>query len=430
MRSITGYEMLWLFFLYSFAGWVLETIVAAVKQKKFVNRGLINGPLCIIYGCSALIISVGLQELTGFWLFLFSAVYASVVEWIGVKLMERAHHRRWWNHSRIMWNLDGYVSVPTAVVWGILGYSIVTWGNTLFLKCYALLPTGIAKVIVLISLGCLCLDILASYILMRGNSKRVQEWEMTNEAFDEISSRLGGLIEQKVERRLKNAYPKSVLAEKEKPTVFAQGCGFYKIVWLFIIGSLLGDITETIFCRIRAGVWMSRSSLIWGPFSIVWGFAIAAVTMLLYKYKDRGNTMLFIAGTLLGGAYEYLCSVLSELVFGQVFWDYSKLPFNLGGRINLLYCFFWGIAAVVWFQCLYPPISNAIEKIAIKPGVVISWILIIFMSCNMIASFGALVRYDQRSKGVKATMKWQTWMDTHYNDQKMKLIYPNGKKVS
>ena len=33
-------------------------------------------------------------------------------------------------------------------------------------------------------------------------------------------------------------------------------------------------------------------------------------------------------------AYEYLCSVFTEIVFGAVFWDYSALPFNLGGRIN------------------------------------------------------------------------------------------------
>lgn len=38
------------------------------------------------------------------------------------------------------------------------------------------------------------------------------------------------------------------------------------------------------------GVWMSRSSVVWGPFSIVWGLAIALVTALLYKYKDRSNT--------------------------------------------------------------------------------------------------------------------------------------------
>lgn len=92
-----------------------------------------------------------------------------------------------------------------------------------------------------------------------------------------------------------------------------------------MIGAFLGDITETIFCRVTAGVWMSRSSVVWGPFSIVWGLAIALVTALLYKYKDKGDRFLFLTGTLLGGAYEYFCSVFTELVFGKVFWDYSKI---------------------------------------------------------------------------------------------------------
>lgn len=38
------------------------------------------------------------------------------------------------------------------------------------------------------------------------------------------------------------------------------------------------DIVETVFCRITMGYWMSRSSLVWGPFSIVWGLALALVT--------------------------------------------------------------------------------------------------------------------------------------------------------
>ena len=84
---------------------------------------------------------------------------------------------------------------------------------------------------------------------------------------------------------------------------------------------------------------MRRSSVIWGQFSIVWGLAIAIVTAMLYKYREKSDSFLFIMGTCLGGAYEYLCSVFTEIVFGKIFWDYSKIPFNLGGRINLLYCY-------------------------------------------------------------------------------------------
>ena len=146
------------------------------------------------------------------------------------------------------------------------------------------------------------------------------------------------------------------------------GCGFYKLACLFFLGSLLGDITETIFCYITMGELMSRSSVVYGPFSIVWGMGCVLLTLILYQYRERSDSFIFLFGTFLGGAYEYICSVLGELFFGTIFWDYSGIPFNLGGRINLLYCFFWGIAAVVWMKFLYPRLSALIERIPVKTG--------------------------------------------------------------
>ena len=81
---------------------------------------------------------------------------------------------------------------------------------------------------------------------------------------------------------------------------------------------------------------MSRSSVIYGPFSIVWGLGCAFLTLLLYRYRNKSDSTIFLAGTLLGGAYEYICSVFTEMVFGTIFWDYSGFAFNLGGRINLV----------------------------------------------------------------------------------------------
>lgn len=57
------YLVLWLFFLYSFAGWFLETGFSILLKKRMINRGVLNGPLCTIYGVTALIISIGFSEL-------------------------------------------------------------------------------------------------------------------------------------------------------------------------------------------------------------------------------------------------------------------------------------------------------------------------------------------------------------------------------
>ena len=44
---------LW-FLIYSFAGWAWETIITSIPQRRFVNRGFLNGPYCPIYGVGAL----------------------------------------------------------------------------------------------------------------------------------------------------------------------------------------------------------------------------------------------------------------------------------------------------------------------------------------------------------------------------------------
>ncbi len=425
------YELIWLFLIYSFLGWMLETILAATEQRRFVNRGLINGPLCTIYGVPIVILTIFGQELPLFWLFLGAMIVATVTEWISGHMIERFYHERWWDYSNVKWNLDGYICLPASLVWGVLGTISMRWGNGLLIRLYGFLPEGIGHLLVWILAGMLVLDVTATIFALSGIGRSTQKWEAVDSWFTSISLRIGQWLYGHVDRRIHRAYPKTVQVEKPQrdKTVFAAGCCMQKLVWLFFIGCLLGDITETIFCRITAGVWMSRSSLVWGPFSIVWGFAIAAVTDLLYKYKDRSDRFLFLMGTALGGAYEYLCSVLSEMVFGTVFWDYSEIPFNLGGRINLLYCFFWGFAAVAWFKIFYPVISGWIEKLPICAGRILTWVIVVFMCCNMAVSTMALIRSNERSQGIPATQSWQQTMDERFPDERMEKIYPNAIKV-
>lgn len=425
------YELIWLFLIYSFLGWMLETILAATEQRRFVNRGLINGPLCTIYGVPIVILTIFGQELPLFWLFLGAMIVATVTEWISGHMIERFYHERWWDYSNVKWNLDGYICLPASLVWGVLGTISMRWGNGLLIRLYGFLPEGIGHLLVWILAGMLVLDVTATIFALSGIGRSTQKWEAVDSWFTSISLRIGQWLYGHVDRRIHRAYPKTVQVEKPQrdKTVFAAGCCMQKLVWLFFIGCLLGDITETIFCRITAGVWMSRSSLVWGPFSIVWGFAIAAVTDLLYKYKDRSDRFLFLMGTALGGAYEYLCSVLSEMVFGTVFWDYSEIPFNLGGRINLLYCFFWGFAAVAWFKIFYPVISGWIEKLPICAGRILTWVIVVFMCCNMAVSTMALIRSNERSQGIPVTQSWQQTMDERFPDERMEKIYPNAIKV-
>ena len=425
------YQLTYLFFAYSFLGWLGEVLTNAVRKRRYQDCGVLNGPLCILYGIGGLIISFALGDLQQSWFFLLGlgAVYATVLEWIAGHILERVSHTRWWDYSDRKFNLDGYICLGASVLWGLLSVFMVKWGNPLLLFLFDLIPGGVRAAVLWAGIVVFAIDAVGTFLTMLGLRYRWPPAEAVENRLANLTLRAGLWILGRVERRMTKAHP-AVTFEREKKaraTVFAAGCSPYKIVLLFIIGAFLGDVVETIFCRITAGYWMSRSSLVWGPFSIVWGLAIALVTLLLYRYKDKSASWLFVTGTLLGGAYEYLCSVFTEVVFGAVFWDYSAIPFNLGGRINLLYCFFWGIAAVVWLKGCYPVLSRWIEKIPMRAGKILTWIVIAFMAVNMAVSGLALYRYNDRLSDPWPDNGLEEFLDQRFDDQRMEKIYPNAK---
>lgn len=435
--EISGYELIWLFAVYSFLGWVLETAECAIRHKKLVSRGVLSGPFCTVYGTAAVIMTVGLKDLEENWLFLFigCAVYATVTEWITGKLLEKAGSGKWWDYSGIFGNLDGYICLPYSILWGILGVLGLKFFNPLVLAFYRILPGWLAVGVIWSFCILMLLDTIGFLAAVRRWKYPMRRVHRFNTGVAGYTHKLAEWIAFHAERRLNRAYPGAVdqkegqCAKQKEQTVFAAGCGFYKLVILFFVGAFLGDLVETVFCRITAGYWMSRSSVVWGPFSIVWGLAIAAATGLLHRYKDRSDHFLFLIGTVIGGAYEYLCSVFTELFFGTVFWDYSDIPFNLGGRINLLYCFFWGIAAVIWLKGLYPVISDMIEKIPVKIGKIVTWILIVFMTADMAVSAAALYRYEKRAEGIPAQYAVEEYLDSRFDDERMQKIYPKAVMV-
>lgn len=441
MTPLSLFELLWLFLLYAFLGWCAGVVAAALRKHAFVNTGFLNLPLCPIYGVAAVVFSLFLSELRDrlFFLFLAGAVLSAFLAFLTGFLLERIFHRKWWDYTRCRFQFEGYITLPHLILWGLLAVVCIRLTNPLIRSLLALLPVQVARTALLVVLILVGIDLAVSLIAVLQLRVRLRRLAALQQDFRNLSNQFGSAITGRVQRRMIKAYPnlepEKLLDQsrqaKAVPAVFAQGCCFHKLVWLFVMAAFLGDLIETIFCRLTAGVWMSRSSLVWGPFSVVWGLGAVLLTAVLYKYKDQNDRYLFLAGTILGGVYEYVCSVFTELVFGTIFWDYSHLPFNLGGRINLLFCFFWGIAAVVWLKGAYPPLSRLIERIPRRWGKIGTWVLLAFMVVNMALSSLALARYTQRHQADPgpATIVSQ-FLDQRFPDERMERIYPNAKQVN
>lgn len=212
-----------------------------------------------------------------------------------------------------------------------------------------------------------------------------------------------------------------------KKLVFAEGICFYKLFCVCIVGSVLGDILETIYCYFKYKKWKSRSSFVYGHMSIVWGFAFVVATVMYYTMGNASSLCIFIVGTILGGAYEYLCSVLAERHLGVKFWDYSTFSHNLSGRINLTYCLFWGMAALLWIRWLFPFLEILIESIPVTIGPIICNVLAIAVFIDGLLSLVALRRYSVRNReGYVQENKWKKF-DLYFSNERIEKVYPDLK---
>ena len=121
------YETGLYFFIYAILGWCAEVAFAAVKERKFVNRGFLNGPLCPIYGAGVVTVAVLLEPFHDrlLLLYLASAVLTTVMEGLTGWALDRLFHHKWWDYTGMPLNIGGYVCLPFSLVWGAACVAIV-----------------------------------------------------------------------------------------------------------------------------------------------------------------------------------------------------------------------------------------------------------------------------------------------------------------
>lgn len=407
-------DLVWYLMIYSFLGWTIEVCIYAVTNHCFVNHGLLNLPFSLPYGLTSVILMLVLPTLSGLPLqFLMTiAVYLLIRGLCDhfVRRLSGAEPDR--TAARTLRLVTSLAMAATFLTQHLLIHPML-------LALFVVLPHTLAAVSAAIFLILVLLD----FFCVR-HTLRTHRLSPTTVRHLAGTQRIADRMTDAIWNRLQKAYP-GIREAGEQSHTFAKGLCFDKLFWIFLVSSALGAGIEMVFCRITAGRWMSRSSLLYGPFSVVWGLGAVVLTVVLQGLSSRSNCLLFLGGCVLGGAYEYLCSVFTEIVFGTVFWDYSHLPMNLGGRINLVYCIYWGLLAVLWLRVAYPPMERTIEKLPPLVGKATTWLLILLMVCNISLTSAAMLRYRDRSSALPRSGIVEAFLDERYPDSYMEHRWPN-----
>ncbi len=110
------------FIIYSFLGWVYESLYVSFLKKSWVNRGFLNGPVIPIYGAGATLVYIVFWPYRNqyFLVFLGGMLLATLLEYLTSFCMELLFHAKWWDYSDKKFNINGRICLSVSVFWGLL----------------------------------------------------------------------------------------------------------------------------------------------------------------------------------------------------------------------------------------------------------------------------------------------------------------------
>ena len=121
------------FILFSFLGWIWETILCIFVNKRWESRGFLFGPVCPIYGVGAIggfilldtLEAMQMPTLTWWQVILIAFFGSAVLEYGTSYILEKLFHAYWWDYSNMPFNINGRICVPASIGFALVGLLIV-----------------------------------------------------------------------------------------------------------------------------------------------------------------------------------------------------------------------------------------------------------------------------------------------------------------
>lgn len=150
--------------IYSFLGWLCESIYVSICRHKIINSGFMNGPFCPIYGFGATGVIVFLTPFITHptLVFILGILLTSTLEYFTSWLMEVLFHTRWWDYSHFKYHLNGRICLLNSFLFGIMAIFVMYVLHPYIAANVLLIPLNTIKVIDALLLIYLFIDMTSS----------------------------------------------------------------------------------------------------------------------------------------------------------------------------------------------------------------------------------------------------------------------------
>lgn len=191
------------------------------KEKRFVNRGFLIGPICPIYGYGVLLIILLIDGNKSdiLSIFLKSIFICSILEYSTSFIMEKLFHARWWDYSDRKFNINGRICLETMIPFGLLGSGVVLIVHPFIYKMINLIND---KTIIILSICLLILFLIDNFVSFNVMSKIKKEIkELSKDSTEVIKTKVANWLKGNsfLFKHIFNAFPKFSIISKVKEKV-------------------------------------------------------------------------------------------------------------------------------------------------------------------------------------------------------------------
>ena len=177
---------------------------------------------------------------------------------------------------------------------------------------------------------------------------------------------------------------------------------FMDYIFIFFIFSVIGWSIEVTLKFIQFHRFVNRGFLV-GPYCPIYGLGSVLIIFInrsLYKF-EHSIGLTFLVSILICGLVEYFVSYLEKKYHAR-WWDYSKKPMNLNGRIWIGNLILFGLGGLIIAQILGPIFTNIFYKFSLKNREIISLIIVLIFTSDFIISYFVMKLIKTNIEGSEA----------------------------
>jgi len=148
------------FFVYSFLGYLFETIMTFFTKQKF-NSGILFGPITPIYGIGVLLIIIiskyvflnmhlprWKETIIALIILIFTL---TILELCAGLLIEKIFGIVFWDYSRFKFNIGHYISLEISLLWGIMSLILIYVIDPLIKNIIKLIPLPVTIIFIILT---------------------------------------------------------------------------------------------------------------------------------------------------------------------------------------------------------------------------------------------------------------------------------------